>query len=85
MCMLALEALFLLHFLSICLVKIAFSCRKSRILRIFSFSENSFFSSSFYLKHVFFEKETNKDFSFNARELVTKAGSGKTWERESLF
>ena len=34
---------------------------------------------------MFCEKKTNKDFSFKARELVTKAGSRKTWERESLF
>ena len=32
------------------------------------------------------EKKTNKDFSFKARELVTKAGSGKkTGKRRSLL
>ena len=30
-------------------------------------------------------EKADKDFSFNARELVTKAGSGKTWEKEELI
>ena len=34
---------------------------------------------------MFCGKKDNKDFSFNARELVIKAGSGKTWKREELI
>ena len=45
------------------------------------------FFSSIFSKHMFCEKkkQTNKGFFFKAKELVIKAGSGKTWEKEELI